>query len=151
MDEALAHLSSPPAGHESIFRVFVIGGAQLYTDLLSLDSSVATVDKLLVTRILAPRYECDAYFPEFRTQEQYRADSERARKIMAERHEEKDAASSQDKPTGLLKQTEWTQASTDTLRQYLGSSCPDALATSSDMLTSEGETWYQYQLWEKAG
>ena len=151
VEEALNHLAAPPAGQASVSRVFVIGGAQLYTDLLDLNSSVATVDKLLVTRILAPRYECDAYFPEFRTQEQYKAEVEHAKQILRNQNKTEDAATSQEDRPELLKQQEWTQASTDSLRQYLGSACPAALAESPDMVTSEGETWYEYQMWEKTG
>lgn len=136
----MAHLAAPQA---KIGRVFVIGGAQLYTDLLKLNSVVATVDKLLVTRIMAPRYECDAYFPEFRTAEQYRSEVEHAKQIAAE------GTDGAEQLQGLLKQQEWTQASANSLRQYLGSACPASLKDSQDMVTSEGGTWYQYQLWEK--
>lgn len=101
------------------------------------------MDKLLVTRILAPRYECDAYFPEFRTQEQYRSEVEHAQRLVAG-----DKIEAEQLP-GVLKQQEWTQASAGSLRGYLGSACPSALNDSEDMVTSEGETWYQYQMWEK--
>ncbi|SNX85048.1 related to Dihydrofolate reductase [Melanopsichium pennsylvanicum] len=151
IEKALAHLASPREGQAKIGRVFVIGGAQIYTDLLRLDTSSATVDKLLVTRILAPRYDCDAYFPEFRTVEQYMNEVAHASKIIARQDMMKDTAESQDEPIGLLKEQEWTQASTDSLRQYLGSSCPAALLESPDMVTGEGETCYEYQLWEKTG
>lgn len=148
IEQALTHLAAPAPQHdESLGRIFVIGGAQLYTDLLNLDSSLATVDKLLITRILAPHYECDAYFPEFRIKQQYTTELEHANKILAEHH----ATPPQQDPTSLLNQPEWTQASTDSLRQYLGNSCPTALLNSPDMVISEGETWYEYQLWEKQG
>lgn len=127
----------------------MIGGAQLYTDLLNLDSSLATVDKLLVTRILAPRYDCDVFFPEFRTEGQYEADGEHARKILLQSSKTSDKSSSEERPSKLLSQQEWTQASTDSLREYLGDSFPSALAHWSDTVRSEGETWYEYQLWEK--
>lgn len=127
----------------NISRVFVIGGAQIWADLLKMDSSVATLDKLLVTRILAPGYECDVFFPEFRTAAQYRADLENANKTVDGQRDEFDQL------PDVLRQQKWTQASSDSLRRYLGSSCPAALADSQDMVTSEGETWYQYQLWEK--
>lgn len=149
VEQALSHLCTPAAGKAAIGRVFVIGGAQLYTDLLNLDSNLATVDKLLVTRILAPQYDCDAFFPEFRTREQYQAELEHARKILAAQSEASHAATAQEEPSELLKQQEWTQASTDSLRNYLGSACPAALADSPVMVTSEGETWYEYQLWER--
>lgn len=127
----------------------MIGGAQLYTDLLDLDTSLATVDKLLVTRILAPHYECDAHFPEFRTQRQYNSDLELANRINAEQGGASGTTSSPEEQLKLLKKQEWNRASTDSLRQYLGSSCPPALADSAEMVTSEGETWYQYQMWER--
>lgn len=148
VEQALSHLATPQA---NVSRVFVIGGAQLYTDLLNLDTSVAAVDKLLVTRILAPRYECDAYFPEFRTQEQYLTELDHANKVLAGQEKSNETATPQEQPSSLLKQRAWTQASAEALRQYLGSACPSALADSSDMLTNEGGTWYEYQLWEKTG
>ncbi|KAJ9479671.1 Dihydrofolate reductase [Pseudozyma hubeiensis] len=142
VEQALAHLAAPQA---SIHRVFVIGGAQLYTDLLNLDSNVATVDKLLVTRMLAPQYECDAFFPEFRTAQQYKGELDDANAIARNGQVEMEQAQS------TLTRQEWTHASADSLREYLGSACPAALADSKDMVTNEGETWYQYQLWEKTG
>ncbi|KAJ1018953.1 hypothetical protein NDA16_004756 [Ustilago loliicola] len=150
VEEALTHLATAGAG-QSIGRIFVIGGAQLYTDLLNLNASLATVDKLLVTRILAPRYDCDAFFPEFRTEAQYQAEVEHAIRIMSQSNQASGASTSEDGPANLLKQQEWTKASTDLLRQYLGGSCPSSLADSTDMVTSEGETWYQYQMWERTG
>ena len=140
VEQALAHLAAPQT---QIGRIFVLGGAQLYTDMLNLDSDVATVDKLLVTRILSPAYECDAYFPEFRTGSQYRSEVERAKRVVGSRE---DGA---EQPPNLLKEQNWTQASADSLRRYLGSACPAALIDSQDMVTNEGETWYEYQLWEK--
>jgi len=42
--------------------VFIIGGASLYNEALTL----AAVDRILLTRILSPAYdECDVYFPDF--------------------------------------------------------------------------------------
>ncbi|SAM82776.1 related to Dihydrofolate reductase [Ustilago bromivora] len=148
VEEALTHLSAPGEA-QRISRIFVIGGAQLYTDLLNLDSSLATVDKLLVTRILTPRYDCDTFFPEFRTEAQYEAEAEHARKILSQSSEASHKSSSDERPSKLFRQQEWTQASTDSLREYLGDSFPSALADWSDMVRSEGETWYEYQLWEK--
>ncbi|KAF6767566.1 Dihydrofolate reductase domain protein [Kalmanozyma brasiliensis GHG001] len=148
VEQALSHLATPQA---NVIRVFVIGGAQLWTDLLHLESSVAVVDKLLVTRILTPRYECDVYFPEFRTQEQYSKELDQANKILAGQEKSNETKTPHEGPSSLLKQQAWTQASVEALRQYLGSACPPALAESPDMLTNEGETWYEYQLWEKTG
>ncbi|SPO26664.1 related to Dihydrofolate reductase [Ustilago trichophora] len=137
IQQVLTHLA---AHHESLYRIFVIGGAQLYTDLLKLDSSLATVNQLLITRILTPHYECDAFFPEFRTKHQYKFEQDLANQFNPTQPQQ---------PTSLLIHQVWSQASTDSLKQYLGTSCPSALLNSPNMVTSEGETYYQYQLWER--
>lgn len=50
-----------------VHRAFVIGGASLYKDALSLSStSPAFVDRILLTRILSPSFEeCDVFMPDF--------------------------------------------------------------------------------------
>ena len=49
-----------------IHRAFVIGGASLYRDTLSLPPSSAFVDRILLTRILEPTFEqCDVHMPDF--------------------------------------------------------------------------------------
>ncbi|KAF8227422.1 hypothetical protein L208DRAFT_1405356 [Tricholoma matsutake] len=48
-------------------RVFVIGGASLYSESLALSepSSSAIVDRILLTRILSPDFPCDVFMPDF--------------------------------------------------------------------------------------
>ncbi|KAI0094863.1 dihydrofolate reductase-like domain-containing protein [Irpex rosettiformis] len=70
-----AHLSLDlPASLEKIsqadsalHRIFVIGGASLYTESLLLPTSdPAFVDRILLTRILSPAFEdCDVFMPDF--------------------------------------------------------------------------------------
>ncbi|KAK2461933.1 hypothetical protein APHAL10511_006396 [Amanita phalloides] len=51
---------------QQIHRVFVIGGAMLYTDTLAFPSTApAFVDRILLTRILEPEFECDVFMPDF--------------------------------------------------------------------------------------
>ncbi|KAH6917405.1 dihydrofolate reductase [Coprinopsis sp. MPI-PUGE-AT-0042] len=60
-----------PDVSSSINRVFVIGGATLYHETLALPVSDATpyVDRILITRILEPEFECDVFMPEFNQDE----------------------------------------------------------------------------------
>lgn len=48
-------------------RVFIIGGGQLYDAALDLrtPSHGSFADRILVTRIYEPDYECDVFFPDF--------------------------------------------------------------------------------------
>ena len=67
LDAALNTLSEPESSEAPIHRSFVIGGASLYRDTLSLPpSSNAFVDRILLTRILSPDFEaCDVFMPDF--------------------------------------------------------------------------------------
>jgi len=51
----------------NIHRGFVIGGASLYAETLGLSPSAkASVDRVLLTRILTPEFEdCDTFMPDF--------------------------------------------------------------------------------------
>ncbi|WWD07502.1 hypothetical protein V865_005603 [Kwoniella europaea PYCC6329] len=57
LPSALSSLSSTSS------RTFLIGGSQLYTTCLT--SSPPMVDRVLLTRILSPEYECDAFLEDF--------------------------------------------------------------------------------------
>lgn len=50
-----------------IHRAFIIGGASLYSESLALSepSSLAIVDRILLTRILSPDFACDVLMPDF--------------------------------------------------------------------------------------
>ena len=64
---ALAQLEPPDSQLNPIHRVFIIGGASLYSESLALSepSSSAVVDRILLTRILSPDFECDVFMPDF--------------------------------------------------------------------------------------
>lgn len=51
----------------NIYRGFVIGGASLYAETLGFSPSAkASVDRILLTRILTPEFEdCDTFMPDF--------------------------------------------------------------------------------------
>jgi dihydrofolate reductase len=55
----LSTLSDPPIHH-----AFVIGGAQLYTSALELPAT----NRILLTRLKEPDFECDTFFPSFEEQ-----------------------------------------------------------------------------------
>jgi dihydrofolate reductase len=49
-----------------IHRGFIIGGASIINDTLNLVSaSSSLVDRVLLTRILSPKFECDTFIPDF--------------------------------------------------------------------------------------
>ena len=62
---ALSDLSLRP---EIINRYFIIGGAGLYDETLALpSSSSAYVDRVLLTRVLEPKFDCDTFVPALAT------------------------------------------------------------------------------------
>lgn len=142
LDQALAYLSNSDA---YISRSFVIGGAQLYSDLIKITPSHdCIVDSLLVTRLLAPTFDCDAFFPEFRTKAQIQDDL-----LTVEQR----ALPSQDVSSlgksHALEQQEWTRLPLDQFKHYLGKACPEHLKDSDAMILQEGDTWYEYQMWRR--
>ncbi|KAA1470156.1 hypothetical protein DENSPDRAFT_817630 [Dentipellis sp. KUC8613] len=66
---ALALLADPATRPRPIHRQFVIGGAALYREALALRAAAPDapfVDRILLTRILAPAFEdCDVHMPDF--------------------------------------------------------------------------------------
>lgn len=65
------------AQEDSVHRVFIIGGAKLYTDTIALPpTSPVFVDRVLLTRIIEPDFECDVFMPDFLTQHWQRASHE---------------------------------------------------------------------------
>lgn len=67
LDATLERLSKPELLEAPVHRSFVIGGASLYRDTLSLAPGVgAFVDRVLLTRILEPAFDsCDVFMPDF--------------------------------------------------------------------------------------
>ncbi|TBU35296.1 dihydrofolate reductase [Dichomitus squalens] len=69
LDSALERLSQSEYLEAPIHRTFIIGGASLYRETLALLPSGTFVDRVLLTRILAPAFEdCDVFMPDFLTQ-----------------------------------------------------------------------------------
>ena len=135
-EDALRFLSEPEA--PPICRTFIIGGSQLYSDLVR----GATVDHLLITRILSPHFNCDVYFPEFRTQEQREDDTKTAMSV----------GSTQPPsihPDSALPTQEWTRLSLASMKEYLGASYPTLPTRSDTMIFNEDGTHYEYQLWKR--
>jgi len=64
---ALSRLDTSIDPSNSVYRVFIIGGASLYSEALAMtwQTSNAVVDRILLTRILSPKFECDVHMPNF--------------------------------------------------------------------------------------
>jgi dihydrofolate reductase len=99
LQSALARLNDP-----NIHRAFIIGGAYLYRETLKLapatlippaashldpaTDSTPYVDRILLTRVVAPEFEdCDVFMPEFRGPE-FQGSLERAGKWVQASHAE---------------------------------------------------------------
>ncbi|KAH9858169.1 dihydrofolate reductase [Lenzites betulinus] len=67
VDSAAERLSQPGLLDKPLHRSFVAGGAHIYRATLALPTSSPTfVDRILVTRVLAPTFDdCDVFFPDF--------------------------------------------------------------------------------------
>ncbi|KAF9237339.1 dihydrofolate reductase-like domain-containing protein [Melanogaster broomeanus] len=55
------------ASREDVHRLFIIGGSSLYEETLGLgpsSSSLLRVDRILLTRLYTPEFECDVFFPD---------------------------------------------------------------------------------------
>ena len=65
-ESALERLNHTEYLEAPIHRSFIIGGASLYRETLALPPSTTFVDRVLLTRILAPAFEdCDVFMPDF--------------------------------------------------------------------------------------
>lgn len=68
LESALSFLSEPGNFNSPIHRIFVIGGATLYNETLQLSPSASSfVDRILLTRIQSPTFECDTFMPDFQS------------------------------------------------------------------------------------
>ncbi|PSS37649.1 hypothetical protein PHLCEN_2v473 [Hermanssonia centrifuga] len=67
LNAALVQLSGKELEGHSLYRSFIIGGASLYQETLSLPpSSIVFVDRILITRIISPAFDdCDVFMPNF--------------------------------------------------------------------------------------
>lgn len=67
LQSALEVIEKQKPTEKPVHRGFIIGGASLYSETLSLSSATsASVDRVLLTRILSPNFdECDTFMPNF--------------------------------------------------------------------------------------
>ncbi|KAI0076080.1 dihydrofolate reductase [Panus rudis PR-1116 ss-1] len=66
LSSALSLLRDPNETGKPIHRVFIIGGASLYNETLQLPLSAPSfVDRILLTRIYSPTFDCDVFMPDF--------------------------------------------------------------------------------------
>jgi len=75
-----------------------MGGASLYHEILK-PSPEAQVDRVLVTRITAPVYDCDTVMPEFKAEGKWKQESHQALVEWVE----------SDIPAGVQKQKDGTE------------------------------------------
>ncbi|KAF8640699.1 hypothetical protein AX17_000355 [Amanita inopinata Kibby_2008] len=70
LTSAFVRIQSSQPGDLPIHRTFIIGGATLYAETLALSSSGhAFVDRILLTRVFEPEFQCDVFMPGFIGQE----------------------------------------------------------------------------------
>lgn len=135
LEQAVAHIQTEQ--RSNISRTFLIGGSQLYSqameDMTPQSSSTAILDRLLVTRILEPEFDCDVFLPEYRTQQQKQEDESLLRG-------EQQSDACERKPS-KDQQALWTKASSAELAAYLG---PDGVEQGP---VKEGDVTYEFQMW----
>lgn len=150
LDEAVAFLNPGDATGQklALSRAFVIGGAQLYSECMARsrtgDLPYAVVDRLLITRILAPDFpECDAFFPEYRDAQQMDEEAKLSIQLQGEK-EDRPAL-----PTPVERRA-WLKSSSKELQDYLGfdQSSGAPMQNLDDIVTEQG-TSYQFQMWTK--
>lgn len=140
LDEAVSKLSSATV---PVSRTFLIGGSQLYSQaLLTLDSQTKPtyIDRLLITRILSPKFKCDVHLPEFRTTRQISVDASLLPSTSA------DAGASQSSVTAPpnqqpLDSQRWRKQDADSLGRFLG---PEGI---EEVMVHEGDVLYEFQMW----
>jgi len=70
LESAMDRISHPERLESNLHRSFIIGGATLYRETLLLPpTSQASVDRILLTRIISPAFDqCDVRMPDFQVQ-----------------------------------------------------------------------------------
>ncbi|TFK30421.1 dihydrofolate reductase [Coprinopsis marcescibilis] len=66
-------LDSSFVAAEAANRIFIIGGASLYRESLLLPTSGGSpfVDRILLTRIVEPDFQCDVFMPDFNAKDEW--------------------------------------------------------------------------------
>ena len=117
-----AIVTSPADSSVPIQKRFIIGGAEIYSQSLSLSS----VNRILITRIISPSFEqCDVFMPEFRTTTQVQTEST-AEGVLGPVPEE----------------GEWRKCSYDEMDQWLGFPVTKGI-------NEEKGIQYVFQMWER--
>jgi dihydrofolate reductase len=64
---ALGQVDVTHADGKPIHKVFVIGGASIYSESLALPAATSPgfVNRILLTRVLSPDFDCDVFMPNF--------------------------------------------------------------------------------------
>ncbi|KAL9939631.1 hypothetical protein V8E36_001448 [Tilletia maclaganii] len=153
---ALSYLRSRHQSQESeaLSRVFLIGGAQLYSQALQAahDESQSddwNLDRLLITRIFKPEYaQCDVFLPEYRTSQQV----EEEQGAEAAKHEEQTAGTAEQEESASSSQTPltrhvWQRSTVAELEEYASGKVPgiDSLGGTQE----EKGTSYEFQMWTR--
>lgn len=138
MEEAVDLLRSSQA---RLCRTFLIGGAQLYAQVMKplplphKQSKCWLLDTLLVTRIFEPAFEeCDVFLPEFRTHDQIEQDSQQGK------GERIDMQPSDDHHPAPM----WRRASSEEFDAFLGQ------PVEHDVVEEKGVR-YSLQMWKRSG
>lgn len=104
-------------------KIFMIGGAQLYSQSLTLIDPSFRADRILITRILEPTFDdCDAFFPEFRSIEK----STRSEEITSAKED-----SAKD---------EWQRSTHQELEAFVGFDVAEGVQEEKDVK-------YEFQMW----
>ncbi|KAK0531562.1 hypothetical protein OC835_003625 [Tilletia horrida] len=151
---ALAYLRERSAS-QSLSRVFLMGGAQLYAQALQAAAQAHggngndsanewDLDRLLVTRIIKPGYpQCDVFLPEFRTAEQIEVEGQALGTAQTAGDGERSAAPS----APPLERKLWERASGAELEAYVASQVPGI--DSLQGVQEEKGVSYEFQMWTR--
>lgn len=121
LESAVAKLQSLP----NVSRTFLIGGAQLYAEVMQNHIRNAVIDRLLITRIYDPSFEmCDVFLPEFRTEEQITQEQGEGRHVG-------------------LPQQKWVRTKQSDFDAYLGGGVEQGIV-------EEKGVRYSLQMWERS-
>ena len=63
----MGRLANVGSESKPVHRAFIIGGASLYSEVLGLSATTSSsvVDRILLTRIISPEFDCDVFMPDF--------------------------------------------------------------------------------------
>lgn len=142
----------------TLHRTFLIGGAQLYSQLLASTSKDENhhLSHLLLTRIFTPFFEnCDTFIPEFRSKDQIYKELKEVTKVLREREHASDL-----EPLILERglkdgDEKWEKCSEKELKDFIGEELEDGerngIHLQKEMNKEKGfenqEVNYEFQMW----